>query len=335
MKIKGYYIFLLCIVLISCGKTTKKHKIFGDALGTTYSVNYYATSQKNLKPKFDSIFQVINQSLSTYQPDSDISKLNNGQDIKMDDHFRKVFETSKVIHKKTDGYFDPSIGILVNAYGFGPQKYNLDLTISTIDSLMNFVNFNSFKINNDNEVETDLNSFYLDFNAIAKGYTVDVISDFLKDNKITDYFVEIGGEVVASGQDHENQKIWNFGIETPQENNKSRNLSYAITLNNKALATSGNYRKFKVDSLSGQRFVHTINAKNGLAKKSDVLSASVVAVNCMEADAYATAFMAMGFSKAKQIIDSNKMSALLIYVDSENKLQTFISQDLKALTTEL
>lgn len=333
MKNLSYYTLYLAFVLFFSCKS-KRHEFRASALGTTYTISYFSETQQNYLSEFDSIFKVINQSLSTYKPDSDISKLNKGQVINIDKHFKTVFKNSQKIHKITDGYFDPSIGIMVNAYGFGPQTYDLDLTEKTVDSLMKFVGFQHFKIDN-NHLKTDLPAYYLDFNAIAKGYAVDVLADFLKDKNINNFFVEVGGEIVASGRDLDNDKIWNFGIETPMENNTSRDLSYAITLENRALATSGNYRKYKTDSLTGQKFVHTINPKTGLAKKSDVLSASVVAENCMTADAYATAFMAMGFRKAKQIIKQQQISALLIYVDDDNKMQTFMSKDIKDMVVEL
>ncbi|RRO18536.1 FAD:protein FMN transferase [Flavobacteriaceae bacterium 14752] len=331
-NISFYCICSIVALLFSC--SPKKKELRGNALGTTYTVNYFSQTDHNFKPQFDSIFEVINQSLSTYIPTSDISKLNRGEVINLDEHFKTVFKNSQNIYKNTEGYFDPSIGIMVNAYGFGPKSYDLDLTEKNIDSLMKFVGFNQFAIKQ-NRLKTNLSSFYLDFNAIAKGYAVDVLADFLKDNNINHFFVEVGGEIVASGRDLKNDKIWNFGIETPMETNTSRDLSYAITLNNAALATSGNYRKFKTDSLTGQKFVHTINPKTGLAKKSDVLSASVIASNCMTADAYATAFMAMGFDKAKQIIKKQQISALLIYVNDDNKMQTYMSKDIKDIVVEL
>ena len=335
MKFKTFFAFIFgLILLVSCSNDSQnKYKIQGNALGTTYNVNYYSNEKQNLKPKFDSIFDVINQSLSTYIPESDISKINKGLDVKVDEHFKNVFQISKTIYKKTDAYFDPSIGIMVNAYGFGPTEYDLNLNPKTIDSLMTFVGFKHFTLN-ENQLQTDLSSFYLDFNAVAKGYAVDVLADFLKSENIQNFFVEIGGEVVANGRDLENDKIWNFGIETPNENNNSRKLSYALSIDNKALATSGNYRKFKVDSLSGQKFVHTINPKTGLSKKSNVLSASVVAETCAIADAYATAFMAMGFDKAKAAIEKYQISALLIYVDEDNNMKTLMTEDLKELTIE-
>ncbi|MGX1023286.1 FAD:protein FMN transferase [Psychroflexus sp. MBR-150] len=334
MKNFAFYIICFITVLLIFSCSPKKYELKGNALGTTYSVNYFSETKQNFKPQFDSIFNVINHSLSTYIPDSDISKLNHGKNIKVDNHFKNVFKASKLIYKKTEGYFDPSIGLMVNAYGFGPETYDIQLTEKTIDSLMNFVGFDKFLLKN-NTLQTHLPSFYLDFNAIAKGYTVDVLADFLKSKNIDDFFVEIGGEIVAYGQDHDHDKIWNFGIETPIENNTNRELSYAVIIENRALATSGNYRKFKTDSLTGQKFVHTINPKTGLAKKSNVLSASVVASNCMTADAYATAFMAMGFDKAKQIIEKQQINALLIYVDEANTTQTYISNGLKPIVSAL
>lgn len=328
------YISAIFLVLVSCSNSETKYFIKGKALGTTYNVNYYSKDKQTFKPQFDSIFRVINHSLSTYLPNSDISKLNNGENIEVDEHFIKVFQASKQIYKNTEGYFDPSIGIMVNAYGFGPITYDLSITNKSIDSLMNFVGFDNFNLNK-NHLDTKLGSFFLDFNAIAKGYTVDVLADFLKQQNIQNYFVEIGGEIVAKGHDLDYNKIWNFGIETPSESNTSRALSYAITLENKALATSGNYRKFKTDPATGQKFVHTINPQTGLSKKSNVLSASVTAHDCMTADAYATAFMAMGYNKARQIINKHKINALIIYVDNNNKIQTYISQNIKNVVSEL
>ena len=336
MKLKSFFTYILVLILfISCNNDKKpsKYKIKGEALGTTYNVNYYSNKKQNLKIKFDSIFDVINQSLSTYIPESDISKINKGSNVKVDNHFKNVFQISKTIYQNTDGYFDPSIGIMVNAYGFGPMQYDLDMTKNNVDSLMNFVGFEKFKLEN-NQIKTDLKSFYLDFNAVAKGYAVDVLADFLKQKGMQNFFVELGGEVVTKGRDLNNDKIWNFGIETPSENNVTRELSYAISVDNKALATSGNYRKFKIDTTTGQRFVHTINPKTGLSEKSNVLSSSVVAETCAVADAYATAFMAMGFEKAKTIIEEYHISALLIYVDDNNNMKTFMTKDLEEITSQ-
>lgn len=325
------FLVLGLVLLSSCGQ--KIIELKGNALGTTYLVNYYSDEKQDLRPQFDSIFNVINQSLSTYLPDSDISRLNRGENITVDEHFEIVFKTSKQIYQKTDAYFDPSIGIIVNAYGFGPEKYNSNPSQNTIDSLMQYVNFGQIQLEN-NQVISNQKKYYLDFNAIAKGYTVDVLADFLKANGLQNYFVEIGGEIVASGYDLDNDRPWKFGIEKPSEDNATRELSYAIELNDKALATSGNYRKFRIDSITGQKYTHTINPKTGLAKKSDVLSATVISENCMTADAYATAIMAMGFDKAKTLIEMQDLSALIIYISDDNDVQTYTTKNLGGLITE-
>jgi thiamine biosynthesis lipoprotein len=329
---KNILLFFILILFTSCNKEIK-FAVTGNALGTIYNINYYAVDKQDFKPKFDSIFQAINNSISTYISDSDISKYNTGQDISLDNHFETVFNSSKDIYSKTDGYFDPSIGIMVNAYGFGPENFEKNMSNSMIDSLMNYVGFDHFELE-DNNLTTDLEHYYLDFNANGKGYAVDVIANYLKDQGVTNYFVEIGGEIVASGYNAIKSKPWTFGIERPVEDNNERDLSYAIVLNDKALATSGNYRKFRTDEVTGLKYVHTINPKTGKAEKSNVLSASVVSENCMTADAYATAFMAMGFEKAKALIERESISALIIYADANNDIKSFITEDLEDIIAE-
>ena len=333
MFIRKYVVLSICFLLfVSCEKETM-FEVDGQALGTSYNVNYYAEDKQDFKPQFDSIFEVLNNSISTYVEDSDVSKFNNGQQITLDDHFKTVFSSSMDIYHKSDGYFDPSIGLLVNAYGFGPVDYDIKMTDANVDSLMNFVGFNKFQLK-DNSIQTNLNSYFLDFNGNGKGYAVDVLANYLKDKGITNFFVEIGGEIVASGYNIDEDQPWTFGIEKPDEDNSQRDLSYAIMLNEKALATSGNYRKFRTDEATGLKFVHTINPKTGKAEKSNVLSASVVSKDCLTADAYATAFMAMGLDKAKALIEKEGMSALIIYADDNNEIQSYITEDLEELISE-
>ena len=332
-KISTFLFLVLSLFFYSCDKQ-QKFEFKGNALGTTYSVNYYSTQHKNFKSDFDSIFNVINASMSTYLKDSRISRLNDGAKLPLDEHFKNVFSTSKEIYKATEGYFDPSIGILVNAYGFGPVETNMQLTQKNIDSVLQYVGLEKFELKQNKLIKSP-EHFFLDFNAIAKGYTVDVLAEYLEGKGISDYFVELGGEIVASGINVSQQQPWKFGIEKPIDENNNRELSYAITLNKKALATSGNYRKFRIDSLTGKKFVHTINSKTGLAEKSNVLSASVLAEDCMTADAYATALMAMGFDKAKSILEKQGISALLIYVGANNVIKSYITPDIEELIIEL
>lgn len=319
-------------MITSCDKEIM-FEVDGNALGTSYNINYYAQDKRDFKPQFDSIFDAINNSISTYVADSDISKFNTGQDVVIDEHFKAVFNSSKEIYEKTDGYFDPSIGIMVNAYGFGPEDYEINMSRENVDSLMNYVGLNHFQLD-DYKLKTDLENYYLDFNANGKGYAVDVIANYLDENNIHNYFVEIGGEIAASGYNKTKDQPWTFGIEKPVEDNSQRDLSFAIILNEKALATSGNYRKFRTDTATGLKFVHTINPKTGMAEKSNVLSASVVSDNCMTADAYATAFMAMGVEKAKSIIKEENISALLIFANENNEIESYVTKDLEELITE-
>lgn len=333
MKLKTYFFLLIGFILITSCDREVMFEIDGNALGTSYNINYYAQDKRDFKPQIDSIFEAINNSISTYVADSDISKFNKGQEVVIDEHFENVFNSSKEIYEITDGYFDPSIGIMVNAYGFGPEDYEIKMSKENVDSLMNYVGLNHFELN-DYKLKTDLKNYYLDFNANGKGYAVDVIANYLKDQGITNYFVEIGGEIVASGYNALKSQPWTFGIEKPVEDNNERDLSYAIILNDKALATSGNYRKFRTDDVTGLKFVHTINPKTGMAEKSNVLSASVVSENCMTADAYATAFMAMGFEKAKSVIDKESISAIIIYADANNDIKSYITEDLQEIISE-
>jgi thiamine biosynthesis lipoprotein len=327
---------LAFMFLASCSeeKNIQMFKTSGNGLGTTYNISYFSTKEINLNPQIDSIFNVINSSLSTYIEDSDISRLNRGEDVQVDKHFIKVFNASVSIFEATNGYFDPSIGPLVNAYGFGPTKPLDTLDAALLDSLLLKVGLGKFKLAN-NTISTNVQGFYLDFNAIAKGYAVDVVADHLANLGLTNYFVELGGEIVAKGINLENNGPWRFGIEKPVENNNIRDLTHAISLTNKALATSGNYRKFRVDAESGERYVHTINPKTGKAERSNVLSASVVAEDCMTADAYATAFMAMGYENSLKVIGENKLSVLLIYVDENNDIQYYNTEDLNSQITEI
>jgi len=333
MNFTNYLSLLIVVLLFTSCDNEIMFEVDGNALGTTYNINYYAKAKQNFKPKFDSIFDAINSSISTYQKDSDISRFNQGLEVEPDTHLKSIFEYSKDIYNKTNGYFDPSVGILVNAYGFGPENSEKNMSEETVDSLINYVGFNNFKLQH-SKLTTDLKHYYLDFNANGKGYAVDVIADFLKENGITNFFVEIGGEIAASGYNLSKDQPWTFGIEQPEEDNKERDLSYAIILNDKALATSGNYRKFRIDEATGLKFVHTINPLTGVAERSNVLSASVVSENCTTADAYATAFMAMGLDKAKSIIKKENISALLIYADANNEIKSYITEDLDDIITE-
>ena len=318
--------FFFCF-LFSCTESYNTYSYSGYALGTQFSIKYNSTKPfNNLKALTDSIFFDLNKSLSTYIPDSDISKINKGDySIEVDDNFITVFNKSKSIWKHTKGYFDPTAGILANAYGLGPNtvpKYSVN-----VDSVMSFIGFE--KVSLDNRLVQLNKGMYLDFNAIAKGYCVDLLSEVLKKNNINNYLVEIGGEMYASGTNNITNTNWKVGISDPLKPEKN---NQKIFLENIALASSGNYRKFLVDPETGVKIVHTINPNNGNANQTNILATSILAENCMTADAYATAFMAMPLDESISLINSDSsLDGMIIYLDLNNEIQTFYSSGFKKL----
>ncbi|WP_127846814.1 FAD:protein FMN transferase [Psychroflexus aestuariivivens] len=331
-----YILPILIFFLISCQEENNEYKVLqGNAFGTTYGIQFFSDAKAINEKSIDSIFDKLNQSMSTYITYSDISKINSGyENIKVDDAFLEVFNSAKKIYNESEGYFDPTVGLLVNAYGFGPEGYDENFTKTELDSLMTYVGFDKLRIQNRQVLSTKPH-FYIDFNAIAKGYAVDRVAIFLEQNGIENYLVEIGGEVRVKGKNKRTDQLWKLGIDMPTENDE-RILKYATELSNEALATSGNYRKFRIDSATGNKFVHTINPKTGLAKKSNILSASIIAKTCMEADAYATACMAMGFSKAKIMVESlEEIDAFFIYINDEGEQKTFSTKGFQEKLIEL
>ena len=253
--------------------------------------------------------------MSTYIDTSIISRINNNESVRVDNHFVNVFNTSKKIFDKTKGKFDPSIGILVNFWGFGPKLTNMPIDSLAIDNLKLLVGFEKFKIDDTNIILRPKNSF-LDFNAIAKGYTVDLISGFLDDNNIDNYLVEIGGELRAKGSNLSKRDNWIIGIDEPRYDN-SQNIFITTELNNFAMATSGVYRKYKIDS-NGRRYAHILDPISGIPAKTNILSVSVISETCIEADAYATALHLMNIKEIEDFLDYNKDVSVYIIYDNEN-----------------
>lgn len=333
MKVyKRYNMNRLLILLIigflgaSCSKKQNEPQVFvGEALGTTYQVKFFYKSELPIQKGLDSIFEVINRSMSTYQQDSDISKINKGDTtITVDNNFREVFTTSDKIYSESKGFFDPTVGNLVNAYGFGPERREDSLNARVIDSMLQYVGFNKIKISSDNKIIKELPGIYLDFNAIAKGFTVNVIAEFLNSNGVNNYLVEVGGELVAKGTNLMTEGPWVVAIDDPIQTDGNRVFKATLFLKNRGMATSGNYRKYRLDSLTGQRFVHTINPITGKSEKSNLLSASVLAKNCTLADGYATAFMALGLERSQEMLSRiEDVEVYFIYAEENEEVKVF------------
>ena len=300
----------------------------GFALGTSYNIQYVANlSDDQVQNGIDSIFRVINKSLSTYLPQSDISRINRGDTtVVVDHHFRTVFEKATEVWKATGGYFDPTVGVLVNAYGFGPGKSITDLNPEQKDSLLSLIGWKKIQLSQDNIIKKESPHIYLDFNAIAKGYTVDIIGDFLLKSGSFDFMVEIGGEIVARGNNPETGQAWKIGIDNPLQGGQ-RNFLQTLTLQDQAIASSGNYRKYRIDTITGEQFVHSINPLNGSALKTKILSTSVKASDCLTADAWATALMVMPFEKGKALIENDPQLEAIWSVACEEDLQLIKSRN--------
>ena len=316
--------FLGIIVFFSCVNPSNKsfQKLEGNALGTTFHISYDDALKRNFSNQIDSLLHRINKSLSTYIPTSDISKINQGDTtIVVDAYFEEVFKKSAVIYNATDGIFDPTIGTLVNAWGFGPQKTMASLNKSQIDSLLQYVGFDKVRLENYRIIKRNPN-IYLDFNAIAKGYAIDIIGRYFESQNVTEYLVEIGGEIRARGD-----KDWIIAIEHPNFDG-SESFQAKVSLQNESIATSGSYRKFKLNK-EGQKYIHIINPKTGYAAMSNLLSASVIAPSdCADVDGYATAFMALGLEKTKAFLNTHKNFKVFLIYSEGNQIKTFKTENL-------
>ncbi len=327
-------IFIISILIVtSCNqkKETKNSytKITGFAQGTTYSIIYKDINNQNYKDDIEKILNDFDLSLSTYKAESIISRINkNDNNVELDNYFIEIIKKSQEITKLSDGAFDITIAPLVNAWGFGLSKKSV-IDSSLVDSLLQFVGMDKIKIV-DNRITKSHPSIMLDVNAIAQGYSVDVIGEFLESKNIHDYLVEIGGELKAKGKNHKN-KLWRVGIDKPIENTNqtNRELQVILKLSNKSLATSGNYRKFYEEN--GLKYSHSINPKTGYPAKHNLLSATIIADNCMDADGYATACMVLGLEKAKALINKlEHIDAYLIYSDNNGEYKVYYTPQLKS-----
>jgi len=318
----------IILLILSCNKTSSSSKkLKGFALGTSYSIQYTSEiPERQVQKGIDSILYLLNKSLSTYLPNSDISKINRGDPfVIVDSHFIKVFKKATALWKATTGYFDPTVGALVNAYGFGPGQRLNTINQYQLDSLLFLTGWEKIKLLPNGTVKKQHPDIYIDFNALAKGYVVDLIGNYLSGLGDSSYMVEIGGEIMAYGNSPKTNQPWKIAIDDPLQGSQ-RKFIQTLNLKNQALASSGNYRKFRIDPDTGERYVHSINPITGLCTASRILSTSVKAPDCMTADAWATALMVMPFKMGKQLIDNDPELEALWIVD-ENEKNKIISSE--------
>lgn len=328
-------LFLLTFVLSSCReKKPEIAKFTGFTQGTTYSIVYVnkkSIESEELKTKVEKILHDFDMSLSLYKDSSIISRINRNEDVAVDTFFTGVFNKSAQISAMTNGAFDITVGPLVEAWGFGPDGHK-SFSPSKLDSLMKLVGMSKVSLVNGHVIKSDPH-ISLDVNAIAQGYSVDVVCRYFDKLGIDNYLVEIGGEVRGKGT--KEGALWKIGIDKPIDNNMSpgEDLEAVIRISDKALSTSGNYRKFYIEN--GIKYSHEIDPKTGYPAKNTLLSATILADDCAMADGIATACMVMGTEKTIAFINKNpQFSAFLVYSDEKGNFKTWTSDNLKKFIEE-
>jgi len=317
---------LVVVVWIVRNPTQKLMEINGQTMGTTYQIKYMGN--EIYEDEIDKLLIDFNNSLSTYIPDSEISRFNNGDLMKIESpYFYPVLEKSKEVYLATDGAFDPTVMPLVKAWGFGPGEKDMPDS-SSVDELLELVSFDSIFFN-DEALCKMKKEMQLDFSAIAKGYGVDLVYEFMISKGIENMYVEIGGELRTAGI-NEKGEIWKIGIEDPTKQKTERKIYNILEISGRSMATSGNYRNFYIKD--GVKYAHTISPFTGFPVEHSLLSATVLSEDCMTADAFATAFMVMGLEKAKLILsDHPELDAYLIYGERNGDIGTFKTRGIKLL----
>jgi len=330
--IKRIQLLLVASLLLLGCQTKKKEYQFNEGYiwGTIYHIVYDNPDGKDLHEEIKVKMNEFDHSLSTYKPNSIITRVNNNDStVILDRYFETVLNRSLEISEITDGAFDMTIAPLANAWGFG-FKNKLEPEDIPVDSLLQIVGYTKVKLHNKKVVKDDPRIMF-DPSAIAKGYGVDVVADFLESKGVANYMVEIGGEIRVKGHSNKNRS-WRVGIDRPIDDPevKNREIQDILSLPNGAMATSGNYRQFYIKN--GKKYAHTIDPKLGYPVQHSLLSATVIAPDCMTADAYATAFMVLGLEKSIRIVENDpNLNAYFIYTNEEGNYQTYSSSKIKEM----
>jgi thiamine biosynthesis lipoprotein len=323
-------ILLLFLIVSAIAEAAQKPRVLkGYAQGSTFQISYYGKPKKPIDQAILDLLSQIDSSVSTYQVNSIISKINAGQSgIKTDTIFRACFRKAKAIWSSSNGAFDPTVMPLVNAWGFG-QKKTSKPSKGYIDSLMPSIGFNLIDLNADTIVKHHPN-VSLDFNAFAQGYSVDLVSNLLKQAGLKHFVVEIGGEVYAHGHKPKKEQ-WQLGIEQPIDNPNGINPNLqSVYLQNQAISSSGNYRKFFIQD--GVKYAHHIDPKTGYPAQNNLLSVSVVASECITTDASATALLVMGLEASKTYLNQHpELQAMLVYANASGRLELYKTPGFYAL----
>jgi thiamine biosynthesis lipoprotein len=328
MKKAFILVMISLVVLASCDKQPQKIVLQGLAQGSYYAITYYDEQSRNFQREVDSIFHAVDMSVNLWVDSSIISKVNRNEEVTLDSIFIDNFNIAQEAAVLSDGYFDPTISPIVAAWGFS-YKSGESITPQLIDSLKPLVDYRKVRIENGKVIKENP-AMTLDFNAIAQGYTSDLIAKFLESRGIKNYLVDTGGEIMAKGE-KTNGQPWIVGIEKPAENwDSERTLQTCIALRDKGLVTSGSTRKYV--ERDGKRYSHCIDPKTGYPVEHQVLSVTIMAENSVWADALASIGMVMGMEKSLQLFQNMEgVEAYYIFVNGQGKLETFATDGFESL----
>ena len=332
---KHIILILLTTLFIGCNSSEKKTELSyyqesGEIFHTTFHIKY--EYDRSLKEEIMEALQRFDQSLNPFKESSIIGKVNNNIPVTLDSMFIKVFNKSMEISRKTDGKFDITASPFINAWGFGFKDMD-NVTQEKIDSMKPFVGFEKIRIE-DGVIVKDDPRVHINTSAISKGYSCDIVAYLFQDLGIKNYMVEIGGEIAMKGV-NEKGNCWRIGIDKPSDDATAmqRELQIILSICDKAVATSGNYRNYYMKD--GVKYSHTIDPQTGYPSEQDILGATIIAEDCMTADAYATAFMAMGVEKSVEVANSIPgLHYYFIYVKPDGKVDSMFSDEFNQFIVE-
>ena len=315
---------IIGIIVVFTIKPERKRWINNSGItwNTEYNIKY--CHHTNLSDSIISVLREVELSVSPFNKKSRITAINENRSDTLDGYLSRLYDKSVEINRESEGAFDPTVSPLVNLWGFGYEKTG-KANRQAVDSILMFVGIDKTRKEGIRIVKSDGRTT-LNFSAIAKGMGCDEVGKMLERNGATDYIVEIGGEITAKGHNPKGQK-WRISIDKPINANDTviHHSAGIVEITNCGIATSGNYRNYHTDS-AGNKVAHTINPRTGMPEQSDVLSATVIAPDCMTADAYATTFMVLGLEKSKKLLDKHpEISAMLITSDNGNSFKIWES----------
>lgn len=332
---RHFTLFLFALLLLSCKSGSKQEELTyqhdsGEIFHTYFHIKYEHTH--SVKEEIMEALERFDQSLNPYRENSIIYNVNNNIPVELDTLFIEVFNKSMEVSRKTGGKFDITASPFINAWGFGFEEMD-NVTPQKIDSMKAFVGYNKIRIE-DGTIVKDDPRVQINTSAIAKGYSSDIVADVLESFGITNYMVEIGGEIIMSGV-NEKGSCWRIGIDKPTDDSLAmqRELHLILSICDKAVATSGNYRNYYVKD--GVKYAHTIDPETGYPAEQNILSATIIADDCMTADAYATAFMTMGVEKSVEVAKTIPgLHYYFIYTNPNGEMDTLFSDDFQQFIAE-